>query len=207
MKAIDTFSRGLLGSLAENGLRGDMSDATQLISAIQQGDENAARNLLALVYEELRRLAAFKMAQEAPGQTLQATALVHEAWLKLVGDRNPTFNSRAHFFRAAGEAMRRILIDQARRKQAQRHGGRLERVQLDGLEIAAQGDDDQLFRVNEALDKLATQHPLQAEVVKLRYFAGMSNEEIAHALDISVSSVKNYWTFARAWLFAEIEGS
>jgi RNA polymerase sigma factor (TIGR02999 family) len=103
--------------------------------------------------------------------------------------------------------MRRILIDQARRKQAQRHGGRLERVELDGLEIAAQDDDDQLFRVNEALDKLATQHPLQAEVVKLRYFAGMSNEEIAHALDISVSSVKNYWTFARAWLFAEIEGS
>lgn len=207
MKAIDTFSRGLLGSLSENGLRGDMSDATRLISAIQQGDENAARNLLALVYEELRRLAAFKMAQEAPGQTLQATALVHEAWLKLVGDRNPTFNNRAHFFRAAGEAMRRILIDQARRKQAQRHGGRLERVELDGLEIAAQDDDDQLFRVNEALDKLATQHPLQAEVVKLRYFAGMSNEEIAHALDISVSSVKNYWIFARAWLFAEIEGS
>jgi RNA polymerase sigma factor (TIGR02999 family) len=184
-----------------------MGDATQLISAIQQGDENAARNLLMLVYEELRRLAAFKMAQEAPGQTLQATALVHEAWIKLIGDRNPTFNDRTHFFRAAGEAMRRILIDQARRKQAQKHGGRLERVELEGLEIAAPDSGTQLFAVNEALDKLSVEYPLQAEVVKLRYFAGMSNEEIATALDISVSSVKNYWTFARAWLFSEIEGS
>lgn len=186
--------------------RSDESDATRLLSAVEQGDAKAAGDLLDLVYDELRRLAAFKLAQESPGQTLQPTALVHEAWLRLVGDRNPTFKDRAHFFRATAEAMRRILIDRARRKLTQRHGGDYQRVDWDGFDLAAPGTDDQLLAVNEALDKLALTHPVQAELVKLRYFAGMTNEEVAQVLDISVSTAKNYWTFSRAWLLNEIEG-
>jgi RNA polymerase sigma factor (TIGR02999 family) len=183
-----------------------MSDATVLLAAVEQGDPRAADQLLDLVYEELRRLAAFKLAQESPGQTLQPTALVHEAWLRLVGDRHPTFKDRTHFFRATAEAMRRILIDRARRKLTQRHGGDYQRVDWDGFDLAAPGTDDQLLAVNEALDKLALTHPVQAELVKLRYFAGMTNEEVAQVLDISVSTAKNYWTFSRAWLLNEIEG-
>jgi RNA polymerase sigma factor (TIGR02999 family) len=186
--------------------RSDESDATRLLSAVEQGDAKAAGDLLDLVYDELRRLAAFKLAQESPGQTLQPTALVHEAWLRLVGDRNPTFKDRAHFFRATAEAMRRILIDRARRKLTQRHGGDYQRADWDGFDLAAPGTDDQLLAVNEALDKLALTHPVQAELVKLRYFAGMTNEEVAQVLDISVSTAKNYWTFSRAWLLNEIEG-
>ena len=154
-----------------------MSDATVLLTAVEQGDPTAAEKLLVLVYEELRRLAAFKMAQQAPGQTLQPTALVHEAWLRLVGTQNPTFKNRSHFFSAAAEAMRHILIDRARRKQTERHGGGLERVDLDNVALAAPGTDDQLLAVHDALDKFALNHPLQAEVVKLRYFTGMTNEE------------------------------
>jgi RNA polymerase sigma factor (TIGR02999 family) len=184
----------------------NMSDATVLLAAVEQGDPRAADQLLDLVYEELRRLAAFKLAQESPGQTLQPTALVHEAWLRLVGDRHPTFKDRTHFFRATAEAMRRILIDRARRKLTQRHGGDYQRVDWDGFDLAAPGTDDQLLAVNEALDKLALTHPVQAELVKLRYFAGMTNEEVAQVLDISVSTAKNYWTFSRAWLLNEIEG-
>jgi RNA polymerase sigma factor (TIGR02999 family) len=183
-----------------------MSDATVLLAAVEQGDPRAADQLLDLVYEELRRLAAFKLAQESPGQTLQPTALVHEAWLRLVGDRHPTFKDRTHFFRATAEAMRRILIDRARRKLTQRHGGDYQRVDWGGFDLAAPGTDDQLLAVNEALDKLALTHPVQAELVKLRYFAGMTNEEVAQVLDISVSTAKNYWTFSRAWLLNEIEG-
>jgi RNA polymerase sigma factor (TIGR02999 family) len=183
----------------------NVSDATQLLNAVEPGNPKAAEELLELVYEELRRLAAFKMAQEAPGQTLQATALVHEAWLRLVTAEGRKFENRTHFFSAAAEAMRRILIDRARRKQTQRHGGGWERVQLDEFELAAPTADDQLLAVHEALDKLALEHPLQAEVVKLRYFAGMTNEEVAQILGISVSTAKNYWTFSRAWLFHEIE--
>ncbi len=183
-----------------------MSDATVMLAAIEQGDPKAAEQLLTLVYDELRRLAAFKMAQEAPGHTLQPTALVHEAWLRLVTADGRKFENRTHFFSAAAEAMRRILIDRARRKQTQRHGGRYERVELDGVELAAPAADDQLLAVHEALDKLALEHPLQAEVVKLRYFAGMTNEEVSQVLGISVSTAKNYWTFARAWLFHEIAG-
>src|SRR6266403_5138330 len=159
-----------------------MSEATILLSAVAQGDPQAADKLLELVYEELRRLATSKMARETPGQTLQPTELVHEAWLRLVGTKNPTFENRAHFFSAAAEAMRRILIDRARRKLTQRHGGGCERVDLEKQELAAPKADQQLLAVHEVLDKLAMKHPAQAEVVKLRYFAGMTNEEIAQVL-------------------------
>lgn len=182
-----------------------MSDATLLLTAVEQGDPLASEKLLDLVYHELRRLAAFKMSQQAAGQTLQPTALVHEAWLRLVGAHNPTFKNRSHFFSAAAEAMRHILIDRARRKQTQRHGGGFERVDLDNVALAAPSTDDQLLAVNEALDKFALQHPLQAELVKLRYFAGMTNEEVAQLLEISISTAKNYWNFSRGWLFNEIQ--
>lgn len=184
-----------------------MSDATLMLAAIERGDERAPEMLLNLVYDELRRLAAAKMAQEAPGQTLQPTALVHEAWLKLMGGRVPTFKDRTHFFRAAGEAMRRILIDRARRKQTERHGGDYQRVDLDRFDAAAPDTGAQLLAVDEALEKLAREYPVQAELVKLRYFAGMTNEEVAQVLDISVSTAKNYWNFSRAWLLDEIESS
>ena len=181
-----------------------MSDATVLLAAAEQGDPRAADQLLNLVYEELRRLAAYKMAQEAPGQTLQPTALVHEAWLKLVGAGERKFENRGHFFAVAAEAMRRILIDRARRRQTERHGGQYERVALDEADLAAPAEDDQLLAVDEALEKLSREHPAQAQVVKLRYFGGMTNEEAAQALNLSVSTVKNYWAFSRAWLFDAI---
>ncbi len=183
-----------------------MSDATLLLHAVEQGDPTAADRLLDLLYGELRRLAASKMAQEAPGQTLQPTALVHEAWLRLVASKNPRFENRAHFFSAAAEAMRRILIDNARRKLTRRHGGGVERVDLNGQDLAAPAADEQLLAVHEVLDNLAKEHPIQAEVVKLRYFVGMTNEETAEALGFSVATVKNYWTFARSWIFNEIKG-
>ena len=184
-----------------------MSDATLLLTAVEQGDPTAAEQLLALLYGELRRLAASKMAHEAPGQTLQPTALVHEAWLRLVASKNPKFENRAHFFSAAAEAMLRILIDRARHKLRVRHGGGLERVDLDGQDLAAPADDQQLLAVHEVLDDLAKDHPIQAEVVKLRYYVGMTNEETAEALGVSVATVKNYWTFARTWIFNEIKNS
>jgi RNA polymerase sigma factor (TIGR02999 family) len=184
---------------------GNMSDATVMLAAIKAGDAKAAEDLLVLVYDELRRLAASKLAREAPGQTLQPTALVHEAWLRLVGDKTPSFNDRQHFFRASAEAMRRILIDRARRKHTQRHGGQYQRVDLVGFDLAAPAADDQLLAVNEALDKFAQEHPVQAELVMLRYFAGMTNEEVSQVLGISVSTAKNYWNFSRAWLLNEIE--
>ena len=184
-----------------------MSDATLLLTAVEQGDPKAADQLLNLLYDELRRLASSKMARETPGQTLQPTALVHEAWLRLVGSRTPRFENRAHFFSAAAEAMRRILIDRARRKLTQRHGGNFERIDLDGQNFAAPTADEQLLAVHEVLDNLAKDHPIQAEVVKLRYFVGMTNEEAAEALDVSVATVKNYWTFARTWIFTEMKDS
>ena len=161
--------------------------------------------MLPLVYGELRKLAASKMAHEAPNQTLQPTALVHEAWLRLVGNVNPKFAGRAHFFGAAAEAMRRILIDKARRKNAARHGGDQQRVDLDGIEVAVPGDDTELLAVNDALDKLAAQSPVEAELVKLRYFVGMTLDEAAEVLDISARTADNYWAHARAWLFREIK--
>jgi len=183
-----------------------MSDATVMLAAIETGDSKAAEQLLVLVYDELRRLAASKMAREAPGQTLQPTALVHEAWLRLVGNQTPSFNNREHFFRASAEAMRRILIDRARRKHTKRHGGGYQRIDLEGFDLAAPVADDQLLAVNEALEKLALEHPVQADLVKLRYFAGLTNEEVSEVMGISVSTAKNYWTFSRAWLLNEIEG-
>jgi len=184
-----------------------MSDATVMLAAIEAGDSKATEELLVIVYDELRRLAASKLAHEAPGQTLQPTALVHEAWLRLVGDRAPSFNNREHFFRASAEAMRRILIDRARRKSTERHGGLYRRVDFEGFDLAAPRIDDQLLAVNEALERFALEHPVQAELVKLRYFAGLTNEEVSEVMGISVSTAKNYWTFSRAWLLNEIESA
>jgi RNA polymerase sigma factor (TIGR02999 family) len=185
----------------------DVSDVTQMLAAIEQGDAKAADKLLPLVYEELRKLAAHRMAHEAAGQTLQPTALVHEAWMRLVGEVNPKFENRAHFFAAAAEAMRRILIDNARRKRALRHGGGQQRVDLQQVELPSAADqDDQLLAVNEALDKLAAQNKVEAELVKLRYFVGMTLEEAADVLGISARTADNYWAHARAWLFRELKG-
>ena len=181
-----------------------MSEATVLLAAVEQGDSKAADELLELVYDELRHLAAAKMAQEAPGHTLQPTALVHEAWLRLVGGKNPTFKNRTHFFAAAAEAMRRILIDSARRKQTKRHGGRFVRVEFGESEPAAPSPDDELLAVHEVLDAFSVQYPAQAELVKLRYFVGLTNDEAAQVLGISLSTLNNYWNFSRAWLFKEI---
>jgi len=185
----------------------DVSDATLLLTAVEQGDPQAAGKLLELVYDELRRLATSKLARETPGQTLQPTELVHEAWLRLVGTKNQQFENRAHFFSAAAEAMRRILIDRARRKLTQRHGGGFERVDLEGQDLGAPGADEQLLAVHEVLDDLAKEHPIQAEVVKLRYFAGMTNEETARVLGISLTTTKAYWRFARTWILHAIEHS
>ena len=183
-----------------------MSDVTRILTAIEQGDPQAADKLLPLVYEELRKLAAHRMANEAAAQTLQPTALVHEAWLRLVGKETPKFANRAHFFAAAAEAMRRILIDNARRKRALRHGGGQQRVDLEKVDLASTNDDDQLLAVNDALDKLATQSKSEAELVKLRYFVGMTNEEAAQVLGISEATAKRHWAYSRAWLCAEMKG-
>jgi len=183
----------------------DMNDATVMLAAIEAGDPAAAEQFLVLVYDELRRLAASKLAEEAPGQTLQPTALVHEAWLGLVGHRNPSFRDRTHFFRASAEAMRHILIDRARRKKTLRHGRGYRRIDFEDFDMASPSSDDQVLAINEALDKLEIEHPVQAEVVKLRYFAGLTNDEVSEALGVSVSTVKNYWAFSRAWLLSEIE--
>jgi RNA polymerase sigma factor (TIGR02999 family) len=160
--------------------------------------------LLPLVYDELRKLAACKMANEAAGHTLQPTALVHEAWLRLVGSENSRWDGRAHFFAAAAEAMRRILIDRARRKHALRHGGSQQRVDIQDVDVAGAEDDDQLLAVHEALDKLAVHHKVKAELVKLRYFVGMTISEAADVLGISEPTAKNYWAWARVWLYKEI---
>jgi RNA polymerase sigma factor (TIGR02999 family) len=183
-----------------------VSDFTVTLQQIERGDAQAASRLLPLVYEELRRLAAQKMARENPGQTLQATALVHEAWLRLGGDRQAAWRNRAHFFAAAAEAMRRILIDNARRKNARRHGGQAERVNLDldSLELAAGMDDGQLLALNEALDGLAAHDTVKAELVKLRFFAGLTLAEAAKVLGLSEPTAKRYWAYARAWLYREI---
>jgi len=182
-----------------------MSEATMLLNAVERGDPKAADQLLELVYQDLRHLANHKMAQELPGQTLQPTALVHEAWLRLVGSEHPNFENRAHFFSAAAEAMRRILIDRARRRSALRHGGQLQRVDLDECNVAAPEADAELLAVHEALDELAKEYPIQAEVVKLRYFGGQTNEETAQILGVSLTTVKNYWAFARAWIRQQIQ--
>jgi len=181
-----------------------MSDVTQILNLIERGEAQAG-DLLPLVYEELRKLAAQKMSKESPYQTLQPTALVHEAWLRLV-DKNGQgeYRNRAHFFGAAAEAMRRILIDRARSKLAQRHGGGQQRVDLQEVEIAVEVKDEDLLLLNEALDKFAVHHQPKAELVKLRYFAGLTIPEAAGVMGISEPTAKRHWTFARAWLQAEI---
>jgi len=181
-----------------------VSDVTRVLEAVQRGDLKAAEELLPLVYEELRKLAASRMANEAAGNTLQPTALVHEAWLRLVGTANPKFAGRDHFFAAAAEAMRRILIDRARHKRTLRRGGGHKRVDIQELDLASPDADDQLLAVNEALDKLAAQDPVEAELVKLRYFVGLTNDEAASLLDISPRTASNYWAHARTWLYQEI---
>ena len=181
-----------------------MKDVTHILQAAQQGDLAAADQLLPLVYEELRRLAAHKMANELPGQTLQPTALVHEAWLRLGGDAQPQWKNRAHFFSAAAEAMRRILIDRARRRKALRRGGDQHKVDIDDIEIPAPGSDDEILAVHEVLEKLAARDPRKAELVKLRYFVGLSFEETAAVLSIAVPTAKQWWAYARAWLLTEM---
>jgi RNA polymerase sigma factor (TIGR02999 family) len=184
-----------------------MKDITQLLRAMEQGEERAADRLLAVVYDELRQLAAAKMAHESPGQTLQPTALVHEAWLRLGGDGQPGWQNRRHFFGAAAEAMRRVLIDNARRKHAIRHGGDLEREDVDDLvlEIVAPAPPDELLQVHEALERFAVEDARKAELVKLRYFVGMSLEEAAEVLGVSERTAKRDWAYARAWLGDVIE--
>jgi RNA polymerase sigma factor (TIGR02999 family) len=181
-----------------------MSDVTHILQAIEHGDTKAADELLTLVYDELRRVAAHKMASEAPGQTLQPTALVHEAWLRLGGDEQPTWAIRAHFFGAAGEAMRRILVDRAREKQALKRGGDLKRVDLDAIELASPMPDDELLALDEALDRLPTVDTRAAEMVKLCFFVGLTQEEAARELGVSLSTAERIWGFARSWLLREV---
>jgi RNA polymerase sigma factor (TIGR02999 family) len=180
-----------------------MSELTNILAAMEQGQSQAAEELLPLVYEELRRLAAWRLAQERPGQTLQATALVHEAWLKLTGgEAERRWNDRNHFFAAAAEAMRRILVDNARRKRCARHGGELERVDLAAIQVPALvQDEDDLLAVHEALDELAARDPRKAELVKLRFFVGLNFAEAAEVMGISEITAKRDWAFARAWLY------
>jgi RNA polymerase sigma factor (TIGR02999 family) len=181
-----------------------VNDVTQVLAAMQAGDPKAGDELLPLVYQELRRLAAHKMANEAPGQTLQPTALVHEAWLRLAGPGQQTWQNRAHFFGAAAEAMRRILIDSARRKRALRHGGGQQRLDIHDVEIAEIKKDDDLLALNDALEGFAAEDSQKAELVKLRYFAGLTTAEAAEMLHISIPTADRWWAYSRAWLFGEV---
>jgi RNA polymerase sigma factor (TIGR02999 family) len=179
-----------------------MSDVTQILERVEKGDGKAAEELLPLVYEELRRLAAQKMAREAPGNTLQPTALVHEAWLRLAGEGR--WNNRQHFFRAAALAMHRILVDRARQRRAQRRGGRLQETELTESKALASSPDDELLAVHEALESLAQRDPVSADLVNLRYFCGFSMDEAAQALGIPLRNAERLWTFAKTWLRKEI---
>jgi RNA polymerase sigma factor (TIGR02999 family) len=182
-----------------------MNDVSRLLNAIGQGDPQAGRELLPLVYEELRRLAAQKLAQEPPGQTLQPTALVHEAYLRLVGeDQGPAWNSRGHFFAAAAEAMRRILVENARRKRTHKRGGGFQRHSLDDVQPVTREPDEEVLAIDEALSRFAEKDPVKAELVKLRYFAGCSIHQAADLLGLSPATAKRYWAYARAWLHQEI---
>ncbi len=176
-----------------------------MLTAMERGESGAAEELLPLVYKELRQLAAQKLSQEKPGQTLQATALVHEAWLRLTGGGNATFVNQAQFFAAAAEAMRRILIENARRKGRIKHGGGQRRIDIDSLDVALTSDTDHLLVVDEALDKLAARDPLAANLIKLRFFTGLSNLEAARLLGLPERSAKRTWAYARAWLYEELK--
>jgi RNA polymerase sigma factor (TIGR02999 family) len=186
---------------------GSMNEVTRILSAVEQGDPHAANQLLPLVYDELRKLAAQKLAHEAPGQTLQPTALVHEAYIRLVDvAKAQHWNSRGHFFAAAAEAMRRILVDNARRKGSVKHGGGRQRLDLDAVCSLVQVPVDDLLALDEALSRLATLSPVRAELVKLRFFVGLTMVDTAKALRISLTTAERHWTYARAWLYAEILG-
>jgi RNA polymerase sigma factor (TIGR02999 family) len=184
-----------------------MSNITEVLSAIESGDQHASEQLLPLIYDELRKLAAAKLAQEKPGQTLQATALVHEAYLRLVDvDRVQHWNSRGHFFVAAAEAMRRILVESARKRGRLKRGGDRERLNLDALQLSVTDPGDELLSLDEALTDFAQQHPDKAALVNLRYFAGLTVAEAALTLGISTSTADRHWTYARAWLYRRIVG-
>jgi len=178
---------------------------TRILSSIESGDLIAAEQLLPLVYEELRRLAAAKMVGEPPGQTLQPTALVHEAWLRLVGQGREHYNDRQHFFRTAAEAMRRILVDNARRKRRQKRGGGQAALDIAALELPVESDDERILLVNEALEKFSAYDPEKAEIVKLRYFVGLNHREIAGLLGVTEKTVQRHWAYAKAWLCDAIE--
>jgi RNA polymerase sigma factor (TIGR02999 family) len=182
-----------------------MAEITRILNAIEKGDPRATEELLPLVYEELRLLAAQKLSHEPPGQTLQATALVHEAYIRLVERKCRNWNSRNHFFMAAAEAMRRILIENARRKYRLKHGGRQQRINLYAEDLAIEGPSDDLIALDEALTKLAETDKIKADLVKLRYFAGLTLEQAAQALDISPSTAQRYWVYSKAWLFRKIQ--
>lgn len=181
-----------------------MSDVTRILNAIERGDARATDELLPLVYEELRILAAQKLSHESPGQTLQATALVHEAYLRLLGDEPQNWDSRGHFFVAAAEAMRRILVDNARRKRRCKRGGDCQKVELEEADLAIEGPSEDVVALDEALMKLAKEDPTKADLVKLRCFGGLTLEQAAQVLGISRASASRYWSYARAWLFHEI---
>jgi RNA polymerase sigma factor (TIGR02999 family) len=183
-----------------------VSDLTHILDGLQSGDAASAEQLLPIVYNELRKLAAYKMAQEAPGHTLQPTALVHEAWLRLLKpEEQARFENRAHFFGAAAEAMRRILVESARRKKRLKHGGQLERVDMDAVDLPLPMPDDELLALDEALDRLATVDARAAEVVKLCFFVGLTQEQAAKELGLSLATAERRWSFARAWLFREVQ--
>jgi RNA polymerase sigma factor (TIGR02999 family) len=188
-----------------------MSDVTRILSAIEQGDPRAAEQLMPLVYDELRKLAAAKLAQENPGQTLQATALVHEAYLRLVtspgresGESQPSWESRGHFFAAAAEAMRRILVENARRRQSEKHGGQMRRIDFEAAQSLAEPPPEDLLALDEALELLAAEDPVKAELVKLRCFAGLSHQDAAEALGISRATADRYWAYAKSWLYCKL---
>jgi RNA polymerase sigma factor (TIGR02999 family) len=191
----------------QDGILSAVSSVTRIIEAIEGGDAKAAEELLPLVYEELRKLAAFKLAQQSPDQTLQPTALVHEAYLKLLGDGNHSWQDRRHFFAAAAEAMRHILVDRARRKASERHGGGWQRIDLDSVVVAVETTDENVLLIHEALEKLAARDAEAAELVKLRFFAGLTFPQAAEVLGQSERSAKRTWAYARAWLFKEIQKS
>ena len=183
-----------------------MSDVTRILAAIEQGDVKAVDKLFPLVYQELRQLAAQRMSKEKPGQTLQATALVHEAYIRLVGAENQNWSGRGHFFSAAAEAMRRILVENARRKRRLKRGGDRRRVGLRDIDLAVEAPSDDLIALDEALEKLAKKDKVKADLVKLRFFAGLTNEQAAEVLGISLNTADRYWTYARSWLHLEILG-
>jgi RNA polymerase sigma factor (TIGR02999 family) len=184
-----------------------VSEVTRILAAIEQGDPSAAEELLPLVYEELRKLAAERMAHEKPGQTLQATALVHEAYLRLVdGNRARHWDSRGHFFAAAAEAMRRILVDRARAKRCEKRGGKLRRVDVDAVDVVTTASPDELLAIHDAIEKLAREDPAAARLVQLRYFAGLSIDEAGRVIGLPTTTAYRHWNYARAWLHNELQG-